>query len=129
MKNKGDTELARSALEADLELKEKVNINIPKRRRQRLMILSVDPDVQEDEVKQGVERVLTNMDISGGLSGELKRKLMDTTLDRESRKTLKDLYRGSVVDFDIVRQVKTRMGKVNWMLDVDDMGRKCLFES
>lgn len=129
MKNKGDTELAKSALEADSGLKEIVNINIPKRRRKRLMILSVDPDVQEDVVKQGVEKVLTNMDVSGGLSSELKRKLMDTTLDGESRKTLEDLYRGSVMDFDIVRQVKTRMGKVNWMLDVDDEGRKCLLKS
>lgn len=70
-------------------LGEKVKITAPQRRRSRLLLLSVDPDIDEAMVLDSVKEVM----VSEGIDR-----------DRE---------------VDVVRKINTRFGKVNWVLDVD----------
>lgn len=129
MKSRRETERARDALEKVEKLKESARINIPNRRRKRMMILSVDKDVTEEQVKRGLERVLAASNNKGELHGELSGRLNDLAVDEGTRKILQDVYRDSLMDFDIIRQVKTRIGKINWLIDVDDESRQNLLDT
>lgn len=79
-------------------LRTKVKISAPQRRRSRILLLSLDKDIQEKMVIDSLREVI----VDEGL---------------EQRR-----------EIDIVRKIDTRMGKVNWVLDVDNEVFRCLTE-
>lgn len=56
MKNKEETKKIRNVLIEDVNLKEKAKIIVPKRRRERILLLSVDTAVDEEEIKQTLRK-------------------------------------------------------------------------
>lgn len=77
-------------------LGDKVKISAPQRRRSRLLLLSLDQEIDESMVLDSV-----------------KEALVCEGLDQDR-------------DIDVVRKIGTRMGKVNWVLDVDNDVFRCL---
>lgn len=74
-------------------LKDKIKVVVPRRRLERLLILGVDPEVQEETVKRSVSRVLQEwcMDDDSEIAGQ---------------------------DFEILKRMTTKSGRVNWLLGV-----------
>lgn len=119
MSSKSDTELISSALREEESLKDKVKINVPRKRRERMLILSVDPDIQEDTVKDTLESTLSEVVVGDGLYRGLTNKLNSQKLDAQAREVLQELYKETAPEVHIIKNIKTRNGKVNWLIDVD----------
>lgn len=49
----------------------------------------------------------------------LSKKLSVHTLDPHAREILEDLYKETTPEFHIIKGIKTRNDKVNWLIDVD----------
>lgn len=128
MKNKDETEQIRTALMGSATLKERVKINVPKKRRERILILSVDPEIQEDTVNKTLRKLLDDSAPDGQVVKNLANRLRDATLSPEAKSALQDLYSDTTIDFEIIRQIKTRNGKINWLVDTDITGKEILLE-
>lgn len=98
VKTREDTEKIRTLLQSDERTKDKIKVTVPKRRRQRLLVLSVDAEVAEDEIRTSLAGVLAD----GGLPASS--------------------------DVEVVRHYPTRQGKENWIVDVDVEGANFLIE-
>lgn len=79
-------------------LGDKVRISSPRRRRSRILLLSLDKDIDQDRILRSVRGLL----VDAGLDG-----------DRE---------------LEVVRKVNTRAGQVNWILDVDREAFTCMID-
>lgn len=126
MKSREEAELLREVLDKDEPLQSRVKINIPVRRRERVLLLSVDPELGEDVVTDSIRRALEESVVEKGVVRGLSERLKNPSLDRSTRNALIELYRETHLDFEIVRKIKTKMGKVNWLIDVDEKGRDWL---
>lgn len=126
MKNRIEAETLRDALNKEEPLKRKVRINVPVRRRQRILILSVDSELGEDVVSAAVTRALEESVADKGIVRGLSEKLKNPNLDGSTRNALAELYRETRLDFEIVRKTKTRQGATNWLIDVDNKGKDWL---
>lgn len=122
MKSRRETETIRDVLQKSDTLKEKIKINIPRRRRERVLILSVDQDTKEEMIRDTVKQVLLKSIADEGIVRDLSKKLSVHTLDPHTREILEDLYKETTPEFHIIKGVKTRNDKVNWLIDVD---KKC----
>lgn len=98
VKTREETERMRSFLQTDEIIKDKVKVTVPRRRRQRLLILSVDTEVKEVDIKTSLAKSLTD----GGLA--------------------------TSSDVEVVRHYPTRSGMENWIVDVDPEGADFLVE-
>lgn len=126
MKNREETETMRLALSESEALKEKTKISVPRKRRERLLLLSLDPDIEEEVVRSELRKTLDDLAPEGHMIRNLTNRLRDTTLTAEAKGALQDLYLDNQVDFEIIRQIKTRNGKTNWLIDVDGTGKEIL---
>lgn len=98
VKTREDTEKMKTFLQNDERIKDKVKVTVPRRRRQRLLILSVGADVVEEGIRTSLANVLTD----GGLPASS--------------------------DVEVVRHYPTRRGMENWIVDVDMEGADFLLE-
>lgn len=96
MKTKEDTDKLKNVIENAEVVKDKVTVSVARRRRRRLLVLSVDGEAVVKDVRNSVERVLED----GGLDG--------------------------TCDVDIIRHYPTRSGKENWIIDVDEASAELL---
>lgn len=96
VKTREETDRLKTVIENVETIKDKIKVTVPKRRRQRLLILSVDSDVEDDDIKRSVVQSLSS-------EGVDVRECMD-----------------------IVRHYPTKSGKENWVLDVDDKSAELL---
>lgn len=126
MKTREEAESLRDTLEKDEPLKKQVKINIPVRRRERVLLLNVDPELGEDVVMDSIRRSLEESVVDKGVVRGLSEKLKNPSLDKSTRNALLELYRETHLDFDVVRRIKTKMGRVNWLIDIDERGRDWL---
>lgn len=90
------------------DLKETAKINVPKKRRERLLILSVAPDVDEDKIGNTLRKILDDSAPESPFVRSLAGRLRNTTLAPKAKKALQDLCMESSIDYEIIRQIKTR---------------------
>lgn len=55
---------------------------------------------------------------------KIKEKLLDPTLDMTTRNTIEELLKVQKCNFEIAKQSKTRANKINWLINVYELGRK-----
>lgn len=128
MNSRGETEIISNALREAEELKDKVKINIPKRKRERMLVLSVDPEVTEEMVQETLESALMDMEGRDSLHRGLSIKLNSNGLDDQARVILQELYKQAKPEVHVIRSIKTRNGRLNWLIDVDKNGRDHLIQ-
>lgn len=95
VKSKADSLKIKETFDNLEGVKENIRVTVPKRRLKRILILSVDPDVEEDSVRGSLSGFLRSEGYVGGENDD----------DAES--------------FEIVKQIQTRSGKVNWLVGVE----------
>lgn len=128
MSSRSDTEIISNALREEENLKDKVKINVPRKRRERLLILSVDPDIQEDTVRHTLESTLSEVVGGDSLHRGLTNRLNSQNLDAQTREALQDLFKETAPEVHIIKNIKTRNGKVNWLIDVEKNYRDYLIQ-
>lgn len=126
LNNQKDAERVKNIL-MDSEIKDKVKINTPRHRRERVLILSVDPEVGESDIKKELRRLLDES-ASDGITRGLARKLTTPILDQATKSILEELYMESSLNFHIIRKIPTKQNKNNWLIDVDADGKAQLLE-
>lgn len=126
LRNKKETEIARTLLQKDENLRDKIVINVPKRRRERILILSVDPVVEEQEISKSLRRAMDEMETGDVTMDRIRARISDPGLDVSVRSALEVMLGEHVHGFEIVRKINTRNGRVNWLIDVDRQARDYL---
>lgn len=121
-----DREKLKEVIMKDSEIKNKTKVNIPRKRRERILILSVDNAVDQSQIEEAVRKILQDVTMSDDVTKDLSRRMYDQALDEGTRKTLRDLVYSSVPEFNIIRSTKTRQEKNNWLLDMDGKGKEIL---
>lgn len=81
MKSRRETETIRDVLQKSDTLKENIKVNIPRRRRERALILSVDQETKEETIRDTVKQVLLESIADEGIVRGLSKKLSVHTLD------------------------------------------------
>lgn len=127
-KNKKDLEDARDKMKEAETVNGVAKINIPIRRRERLLVVSVDPVVTEDDVKKALELQISESGIEDVYTG-LTDRLESSIIDQGTKLLLEGLLKKPTRNVRIVRKIETRMGKHNWLIDVDQDSRKALLEA
>lgn len=125
MSNRKEADRVKEILLRNVDIKEKVKINTPRRRRNRILILSVDPSIDEDEVRKEVRRILDES-VPDKLTKGLAQKLATTKLDPATKTVLEELYGETSLDFQIIKKITTKQNRVNWLIDVNTEGRDLL---
>lgn len=126
-KNRKEVETVRDIMvEAD-EVKAVAKISVPVRRRERILLLSVDPQIEEEEVKKEVEAQIEDGGVEDTYTG-LNDKLETTTLDPTTKAILENLMKRPGREVRITRKIPTRQGKVNWLIDVDVDSKNLLLD-
>lgn len=82
-----DSEKLRTTMETWAD---RVKVTTSKRRRNRILLLSVEPDVEEEDVVKSMRGALRE----GGMEDD--------------------------IEVEIIRKFNTRAGKINWIIDVDN---------
>lgn len=126
MSNKQDMEKLQTMMTKEAVLKDRVKIFAPRRRRARMIILGVDSEIGEDRIEEVVDRMMKEEMRESPLFHDLRARLLDRDIDQTTRQTLENLTRDSIPEFNIVRKFVTKAGKTNWIIDVDEAGRKIL---
>lgn len=119
MKNKSDAEQVKEVLTESENLKEKAKVVMPLRKRERVLVLSVEADVEEDKFKEDFGRVIGELKPDADFGISLRNKLKNPDLTGEARATIEELYADHKIEFRIIRRSKTKAGKMNWLVDVD----------
>lgn len=81
MRTKQETETILDKLKENTAIKEKIKITMPNKRREIMLILNVEPDVTEKELKSALKVVL---ELGGGENlflQKIKKMLLDPVLD------------------------------------------------
>lgn len=92
VKTRADTQRFKETLDKMDTLKEEIKVTVPRRRLDRVLVLSVEPDVDEDAVRASLHRSLL---VEGRAGGD-----------------------GDDDGIEIVKKIQTRSGKVNWLVGV-----------
>lgn len=129
MTSREETERMRNRLIESETLKDTMKINIPRRRRERLLLLSVDQEVKEETVVASIRKILDESAPEGTMVKNMSNKLRSSTLTQDAKEVLQDIYYESTIDFEIIRPIKTRTGITNWLIDVDSSGKKILLNT
>lgn len=127
-KNRKELETARDRITESEEVKEMARINVPIRKRERVLVLSVDPAVTEQEVKKELEAHITVGGVEDSYVG-LTDRIETTTMDSTTKLILEGLLKKPSREVRIIRKIDTRMGKHNWLVDVDAESKKALLSS
>lgn len=128
MGNRRDTEKMREKVIQAESIKDKIKISVPQRKRERVLILSVDSAVDEEMVKGSVQKLLDDSVSNENMTREISRKLRDPDLDGAAKEALETLYDEIRPDFTIVKRIKTRTERSNWLLDVDANSKQWLLD-
>lgn len=119
MRNRKEMEAVKDKLIHRDTIKDKININIPRPNRHRLLLLSVDPDIQEQTVEEALQNSITEMVEEEYSYRGFARKLGAKTIDQTTRTVIEELLGHTDKDLYIIKSTKTREGKNNWLIDVD----------
>lgn len=117
----------RDSLVGTTEIQEIAKVNVPIRRRERVLILSVDPALEEDTIKEEVEKCIQGSSSEDTVSG-LKGKLHASDIDPATKKMIESIIQGTKREIKIIRKIETKQGKINWLLEVDEEGKRILLE-
>lgn len=126
-KTKAEVDVIRDSLADSEEIKDIAKINVPIRRRERILILSVDPELKEEEVKQEVEKCLQDGSSEDTMMG-LKRKLQSSDIDSTTKTIIESLMKGTDREVRIIRKIETKQRKNNWLIDVDEECKNILLK-
>lgn len=91
---RADSERLKEVLVESDNLKDRIKVTVPRRRRERILITSVDPEVSEDLVRKSLSKLVN--EASRDEPGDLQKDL----------------------DIDIIRRITTKAGKTNWLIGV-----------
>lgn len=75
MRSAKETETIREVLLKSDTLKEKIKVNIPRRRRERVLILSVDQEMKRERIRDIVKQILSDSIADEGIVRGLSEKL------------------------------------------------------
>lgn len=128
MGTRDDSEAALSTIMESDMLKEKIAVTVSRKRRERILLLSVDSAIEESEVVESMKRTLVNMRTNEGTLGHIRKKLMDPSLSAAARSVLEEMVDRDYGSFEIVKGIKTRNGKINWLIDVDSRSKEMLLQ-
>lgn len=92
VKSRADTVKVRDTLSGMENLKENIKITVPRRRLDRVLILSVEPDVEEASLRSSLDNIFRG----------------DCSVEEE----------GDEGVFEIIKKIPTKSGKVNWLVGV-----------
>lgn len=126
-KNRKEVETVRDIMVEANEVTAVAKISVPVRRRERILLLSVDPQIEEEEVKKEVEAQIEDGGVEDTYTG-LNDKLETTTLDPTTKAILENLMKRPGREVRITRKIPTRQGKVNWLIDVDVDSKNLLLD-
>lgn len=71
---------------------------------ERLLVLSVDSAVSEDQFSDAVRDTLDNSQLGSGLVGGLANRLKDTGLDDHTGTIMENLFKEQRKDFEIIKK-------------------------
>lgn len=120
LKNRGDAEDLQKALMKEEELKSRIKVNVPFKRRERVLILSVDPTVSDDIILSTISKITADIGLNSGAPRNFADKLNDPSLSDSAKKILEEIVANKAKEIRIVRKINTKAGKINWLLDVDN---------
>lgn len=126
-KNRKEVETVRDIMVEANEVTAVAKISVPVRRRERILLLSVDPQIEEEEVKKEVEAQIEDGGVEDTYTG-LNDKLETTTLYPTTKAILENLMKKPGREVRITRKIPTRQGKVNWLIDVDVDSKNLLLD-
>lgn len=126
-KNRSEVEKARDSMVESDEIKDLIKVNIPVRRRERILLLSVDPSVGEDVVKSELESQIGEGGVGDTYTG-LADKMETMNIEATTRIILEGLLKKPSREVRIIRKIETRQGKNNWLIDVDMESKSMLLE-
>lgn len=92
-------------------IKDKLKVSVPQRRRERVLILSVEPTVEEEKVLDGVENLVEELKPDLGVSRDLLSRLQDPALANSTVKLLEELYVEGRPKIRVIRKINTKAGK------------------
>lgn len=125
-RNRREAMETKDSLSLNEDLIDKIKVNVPYRKREWILLLSVDPLVTEEQIDRELGKLLGDAKPGSLLGQELKERLKDPALTVQAKKILEDMYLDQKPDFRIVRKITTKAGNVNWILDVDDVTKEWL---
>lgn len=128
MKSMDETESIKSVLMDTDSLKDQIKINTPRRRRERLLLLSVDQDISEKTIQMTIRKILDGSAPESPLVKSLVGKLRSPLITPGAKEALQEIYTENTTDFEIIRSIKTRQDKFNWLIDIDKFGKEVLLE-
>lgn len=111
MSNRVDTGIIKDKIREDDALKNKIKVNVPRRRRERILILSVAPSVDEDMVRDSVKRMLEESTLISNLAKEISMKLQSSTLERVHVMPYKNFMRIQHLILILFVRLKLNMGE------------------
>lgn len=123
-----ESEMINALITGSEDLKDRVQVAIPRKRRERILVLSVDPAIEEQQITDTIRRVTEELDAGEGAYSGLRGKLLDPNLPEQTKTVLKETLSEYSHSFEIMKKIKTRNDKVNWLIDVDDQVKKLLLE-
>lgn len=124
--NRVDSGIIKDKIMEGDALKKWIKVNIPRRKYERILILSVDPGIDEDLVRNSIKRILEKSTSISNVVKEISRKMQSSSLDKTARDALQEPFLDTALDFNIVRRIKTKNGRINWLIDIDRNGRDVL---
>lgn len=111
------------------EVNDLAKINIPIRRRERVLVLSVDPQMPENEVKKALETQIMEGGV-GDIYVGLADRLESTDMDQHTKLLLEGLLKKpSSREVRVVRKIETRAGRNNWLIDLDMESKRALLSA
>lgn len=119
LRNRQEAEKIRDVMSEEEQLRDKVSINMPLRKRERLLVLSVDPEIGDLKIVEAVAKVLDGSRAELGISAGLMAKLKDPATADPVCKVLEEWCSTQKEYIRVIRKINTKMGKINWLLDVD----------
>lgn len=124
-RNKQDVGVIRDKILESEEIKDEVKVNVPVMKRERVLILSVDSKIKEEEVKKEVIAQLGDSEVGEFYKG-MSERLKKTDMEETTRLLLENIIQKQEKEIKIIRGIPTKQGKINWLLDVDKDSKKLL---
>lgn len=124
-KKKEDAHKVREMMSKVEEIKDEIKINVPIARRERILLLSVDPEVTEEMVEKEVSEQLLGASGTGPYL-DIAEKIQSTSLDETTKVILSSIMKKHELEIKIVKKIPTRMGKNNWLIDLDAQSKSFL---
>lgn len=119
VKSREETVKLQKLLTSSEKTKDRIKVTIPRKRRERIMVLSVDKEIDEQCVTGTISKLLEEEKVGTGMMDGIREKLNDGSVTGQAKITLEKLVDEFRYDVNVIRRIETKAGKVNWLLDVD----------